>query len=74
MSKLEVQESADGFRSVEGSRYTLGEKEATYIAKKLVEEQRKRMAKEHEKEKRAKNEEERGRSRTKKRAASWSFI
>jgi hypothetical protein len=62
-------DSNDGWRSVEASRYTLGPREASYIVRKLAEEQKKRQQKE-----RAAREdplETRGRSRVRRRAGSW---
>lgn len=62
--------SSDGWRSVEASRYTLGPREASYIVRKLSEEQKRRQQKERSA---AKEEamENRGRSRVRKRAGSW---
>ncbi|KAL7007211.1 hypothetical protein EMMF5_003050 [Cystobasidiomycetes sp. EMM_F5] len=59
----------DGQRSVEASTYVLGEREASYIARRLKEEQRRRVAREQEDG----EHERRGRSRDRKRALSWSF-
>lgn len=60
----------DGWSSVEASRYTLGPREASYIVRKLSEEQKIRQQKERAA---ARDEamENRGRSRARKRAGSW---
>lgn len=61
----------EGWRSVEASRYTLGPREASYIVRKLAEEQRKRQLKEKAAGSKDDPIEDRGRSRTRKRAGSW---
>lgn len=60
----------DGWSSVEASRYTLGPREASYIVRKLSEEQRLRQQKERAAA-REEAAESRGRSRVRKRAGSW---
>lgn len=57
----------EGLRSVEATKYELGKQGAEYIARRLAEEQNRRQAKE-----KAAGTEERGRSRAKKRTASYS--
>lgn len=57
----------EGLRSVEAAKFELGKQEAEYIARRLAEEQKRRQAKE-----KAANTEERGRSRVKKRTASYT--
>lgn len=60
----------DGWSSVEASRYTLGPREASYIVRKLSEEQKIRQLKERAAA-REEAMESRGRSRARKRAGSW---
>lgn len=73
ISKLDLAD--EGTRSVEAAAYELGRAEANYISRRLAEEQRKRLA-EAAKDRAAADEaddyETRGRSRTKKRAGSYS--